>query len=84
MLDQRKLPTEVVYHTYTDYREVARAIKDMVIRGAPAIGVAAAMGMAIGVERSQSQTLADLRAEFACVRRWRLLSPEILQHGRRW
>jgi methylthioribose-1-phosphate isomerase len=67
MLDQRKLPAEVVYHTYTDYREVARAIKDMVIRGAPAIGVAAAMGVAIGVERSQAQTLADLRTEFATI-----------------
>ena len=46
MLDQRRLPGEVIYHTYTDYRDVAKAIKDMVIRGAPAIGVAAAMGVA--------------------------------------
>ena len=67
MLDQRRLPTEVVYHTYTDYREVARAIKDMVIRGAPAIGVAAAMGMAIGVERSKARTLPELQAEFATI-----------------
>ena len=57
MLDQRRLPGEVVYHTYTDYREVARAIKDMVIRGAPAIGVAAAMGIALGVEHSNVKTL---------------------------
>ena len=64
MLDQRRLPGEVVYHTYTDYREVASAIKDMVIRGAPAIGVAAAMGAALGVMKSQAETLADLRAEF--------------------
>ena len=64
MLDQRQLPGEVVYHTYTDYREVARAIKDMVIRGAPAIGVAAAMGAALGVAKSQAKTLAELRAEF--------------------
>ena len=42
LLDQRRLPGEVIYHTYTDYRELARAIQDMVIRGAPAIGVAAA------------------------------------------
>ncbi len=47
MLDQRRLPDEVVHHTYTDYRQVAAAIKDMVIRGAPAIGVAAAMGAAL-------------------------------------
>jgi methylthioribose-1-phosphate isomerase len=64
MLDQRRLPNEVIYHTYTDYRDVAKAIKDMEIRGAPAIGVAAAMGAAIGVERSKASTLDDLRAEF--------------------
>ena len=67
MLDQRRLPGEVVYHTYTDYREVARAIKDMVIRGAPAIGVAAAMGIALGVEHSKAKTLAELRAEFPVI-----------------
>ena len=64
MLDQRRLPGEVIHHTYTDYREVAAAIKDMVIRGAPAIGVAAAMGVAIGVEKSKARTLDELRAEF--------------------
>jgi methylthioribose-1-phosphate isomerase len=67
MLDQRLLPGEVVYHTYTDYREVARAIKDMVIRGAPAIGVAAAMGIALGVERSKAKTIEELRVEFATI-----------------
>jgi methylthioribose-1-phosphate isomerase len=67
MLDQRRLPGEVIYHTYTDYRDVAKAIKDMVIRGAPAIGVAAAMGMALGLERSKAKTLEDLRAEFRAV-----------------
>jgi len=64
MLDQRRLPGEVIYHTYTNYADVAKAIKDMVIRGAPAIGVAAGMGLAIGVERSNASTLAGLRAEF--------------------
>src|SRR2546427_13033391 len=48
MLDQRLLPTREVYRVYSDPREVARAIKDMVIRGAPAVGVAAAMGIALG------------------------------------
>src|SRR5256886_9869025 len=48
MLDQRLLPTREVYGVYSDHREVARAIKDMVIRGAPAVGVAAAMGIALG------------------------------------
>jgi methylthioribose-1-phosphate isomerase len=64
MLDQRLLPGEVIRHTYTDYREVAAAIKDMVIRGAPAIGVAAAMGIALGVERSSVHSVEELRAEF--------------------
>src|SRR5580692_8102840 len=64
MIDQRRLPGEVIRHTYTDYREVAAAIKDMVIRGAPAIGVAAAMGVALGVERSSARTPEELRAEF--------------------
>jgi methylthioribose-1-phosphate isomerase len=67
LLDQRRLPGEVIYHTYTDYRELARAIKDMVVRGAPAIGVAAAMGIAMGVERSQALTLEDLRSEFRTI-----------------
>jgi methylthioribose-1-phosphate isomerase len=48
MLDQCLLPTREVYRVYRDHREVARAIKEMVIRGAPAIGVAAAMGIALG------------------------------------
>jgi methylthioribose-1-phosphate isomerase len=48
MLDQRLLPTREVYRVYASHRDVARAIKDMVVRGAPAIGVAAAMGIALG------------------------------------
>jgi methylthioribose-1-phosphate isomerase len=48
LLDQRLLPMQEVYRVYRDHREVARAIKDMVVRGAPAIGVAAAMGIALG------------------------------------
>jgi methylthioribose-1-phosphate isomerase len=49
LLDQRLLPMQEVYRVYRDHRDVARAIKDMVVRGAPAIGVAAAMGIALGV-----------------------------------
>jgi methylthioribose-1-phosphate isomerase len=64
MLDQRRLPAEEVYYTYTDYREVAKAIREMVIRGAPAIGVAAAMGAALGVLHSSAKTVEALRAEF--------------------
>ena len=47
MLDQRKLPHETIYNDYTTHTEVAQAIKDMVIRGAPAIGAAAAYGIAL-------------------------------------
>jgi methylthioribose-1-phosphate isomerase len=68
ILDQTKLPGEVIYHTYTDYREVARAIKDMVIRGAPAIGVAAAMGFALGAKNSHAKSLEEFLAEFAAMR----------------
>jgi len=50
MLDQRKLPTEEVYNTYEDYLGIAIAIETMVIRGAPAIGVAAAFGIALGAQ----------------------------------
>ena len=67
MLDQLKLPSEVVHYTYTDYRDVAKAIKTMIIRGAPAIGVAAAMGIALGVQRSEAKTLDELRAEFPVI-----------------
>lgn len=49
MIDQTRLPREEVYVTCRDYRQVAEAIRSMVIRGAPAIGVAAAMGVALGV-----------------------------------
>jgi methylthioribose-1-phosphate isomerase len=64
MLDQRRLPAEEVSYTYTDYREVAKAIREMVIRGAPAIGVAAAMGVALGVQKSSATSIDSLKAEF--------------------
>ncbi len=59
MLDQRLLPGEEVYLTFTEPQQVIEAIADLVIRGAPAIGVAAAMGMALG-----AQSFADEPAEF--------------------
>jgi methylthioribose-1-phosphate isomerase len=55
MIDQTRLPRETVFVTCRSYGEVADAIKTMIIRGAPAIGVAAAMGVAIGVERSEDE-----------------------------
>ena len=65
ILDQRRLPGEEIMRTYTDYREVARAIREMEIRGAPAIGVAAAMGVALGVLHSAAKSVEQLRPEFA-------------------
>jgi len=53
MIDQRLLPMQEVYRVYHDYRDVAGAIKSMVIRGAPAIGVAAALGIALGMARAR-------------------------------
>jgi len=67
MIDQRRLPGELVRHTYTDYRDVAQAIRDMVIRGAPAIGVAAAMGVALGVLYSDAKSPSEVRAEFPLI-----------------
>ena len=65
MLDQRRLPGEEISYIYTDYRQVAKAIREMVIRGAPAIGVAAAMGAALGVLHSSAASVEALSAEFA-------------------
>jgi len=62
MIDQTRLPSEEIYVTCRNYREVAEAIRTMIIRGAPAIGVAAAMGVAIGVAQADA---GDLDAQFA-------------------
>jgi methylthioribose-1-phosphate isomerase len=63
MIDRRRLPAEQVFLRCRDHREVADAIRGMAIRGAPAIGVAAAMGLALGVRRSSAEGQA-LAAEF--------------------
>ncbi len=64
MIDQRKLPAEEHYVSCRTAAEVARAIKTMVIRGAPAIGVAAAMGLALGVTQSKATGTQKLAADF--------------------
>ena len=64
MIDQRKLPAREIYVRCKSAAEVARAIKTMVIRGAPAIGVAAAMGIAIGIRKSKATGTQKLAAEF--------------------
>ncbi len=66
MIDQRLLPTEEVYNTYTTPEEVAEAIVTLVIRGAPAIGVAAAMGIALGVKNLDSRDGLDAKFEAVC------------------
>jgi methylthioribose-1-phosphate isomerase len=63
-IDQTKLPTEETYVTCSSYEEVADAIRTMIVRGAPAIGVAAAMGVALGTLQSQAQTAPELEREF--------------------
>jgi len=63
-IDQTKLPTEETYVTCKTYEQVADAIRNMVVRGAPAIGVAAAMGIALGVKNSKAASGAELKLEF--------------------
>jgi methylthioribose-1-phosphate isomerase len=64
MIDQRKLPAAEVYITCRTAGEVAKAIRTMVIRGAPAIGVAAAMGIALGMRRSAATGTKQFTTEF--------------------
>ena len=63
MLDQRRLPTEEKWLTLRTYNEVADGIRDMVVRGAPAIGVSAAYGIALGAKNFVGTTVADLEDE---------------------
>src|SRR5207247_9629409 len=64
MNDQRKLPMVEEYPVFKNYRDIAGAIRSMVVRGAPAIGVAAAMGVALGVRDSRAGNMSELREEF--------------------
>jgi methylthioribose-1-phosphate isomerase len=67
MLDQRLLPSEETYLMLRSYEEVADAIKKMVVRGAPAIGVSAAMGIALGASQSVGTSVADLEDDFGYI-----------------
>ena len=60
MIDQTKLPNELIFVAYTDYNDVANAIKTLVIRGAPAIGVAGAFGLALAALQSKATTKEDI------------------------
>ncbi len=64
MIDQRKLPGQESYMICSDYRQVIRAIKEMVIRGAPAIGVAAAMGVALGAQAIKTDQWENFLSRF--------------------
>src|SRR5438445_1178910 len=63
-IDQTKLPTEETYVTCKTHEQVADLIRKMVVRGAPAIGVAAAMGIALGIKNSKAATGVELKQEF--------------------
>jgi len=63
MIDQTKLPNELVFVIYTDYNDVANAIRTLVVRGAPAIGVSGAFGMALAVLQSSSESLDGLLSD---------------------
>ncbi|MCK5236425.1 MAG: S-methyl-5-thioribose-1-phosphate isomerase, partial [Deltaproteobacteria bacterium] len=63
MLDQALLPTRVKYNKYKDYVKVAKAIEDLIIRGAPAIGCAASMGIALGAVKSKAKDMKAFRRE---------------------
>src|SRR5437870_1237534 len=63
-IDQTKLPNEEVYVTCTTHPQVADVIRTMVVRGAPAIGVAAAMGIALGIKNSKAENIDKLRQQF--------------------
>jgi methylthioribose-1-phosphate isomerase len=63
-IDQTRLPTEEVYVTCKTHQQVADVIRNMVVRGAPAIGVAAALGIALGVKNSNAENGAELKKDF--------------------
>ena len=63
MIDQTKLPKSLEYVTYTDYNDVATAIRNLVIRGAPAIGVAGAFGLVLAALQSSSETIDDFLSD---------------------
>src|SRR6202142_4675169 len=62
-IDQTQLPTEATHVLCKNHEQVADVIRNMVVRGAPAIGVAAAMGIALGVKNSKAQNAADLKKD---------------------
>ena len=64
MIDQKALPREERHLRFTDYKDVIAAIKDLTVRGAPAIGVAAAMGIALGTLHLATSSKEDFKSAF--------------------
>ena len=69
MIDQTKLPNELVFVEYSDYNQVANAIKTLVVRGAPAIGVSGAFGLALAVQQSNSTSKDELLKDLETARK---------------
>jgi len=69
MIDQTKLPNELVFVEYTDYNDVARAIKTLIVRGAPAIGVSGAFGLALAALQSKASTKEQLLSDLEIARK---------------
>ena len=69
MIDQTKLPNKLVFVKYKDYRDVAKAIKTLVVRGAPAIGVSGAFGLALAALQSKAKTKEGLLADLEKARK---------------
>lgn len=69
MIDQTKLPNELVYVTYTNYQDVAIAIRDLIVRGAPAIGVSGAFGLALAALQSTASTKESLMEDLETARK---------------
>ena len=72
MIDQTKLPNELVFVKYTDYKDVAIAIKNLVVRGAPAIGVSGAFGLALAALQSPSETIDGLLSDLEKAKKFSL------------
>jgi len=69
MIDQTKLPNELVFVEYSDYADVANAIKTLIVRGAPAIGVSGAFGLALAALQSKSTTKEQLLSDLEIARK---------------
>ena len=69
MIDQTKLPNQLVFVEYDDYNQVADAIRNLVVRGAPAIGVSGAFGLALSALQSNSETKEDLISDLEKARK---------------